>query len=124
MGMHTMHCFPKKLAIQATDHNVKTLQQTQQNKITGKEIQHALLDKMLERLQDNTLIYSAKKNEKGSLFAKVTEHDISKAFKDHHNVTIDAKLLKIEKGAIKQTGTYTVLVKEGSYKNDFLVKVE
>ena len=116
--------FPKKLAIQATDGAIKVLQQTQKNKIVTQEIQHTLLGKAIEGLAGKTLVYKAKKNEKGGLFSKVTEQDISKAFKDQYDIAMDAKLLQIEHGAIKQTGTYHVLIKEGSYTNTFSVKVE
>ncbi len=116
--------FPKKLAVIATDQAVAQLKRTQENTVTQKKIQHELLDKAIGSLEGRTLIYSAKKNEKGSLFSKVTELDISKALMTQHRISIDAKLLTIKDGHIKQTGNYVVEVKDGEYKSDFTVAVQ
>ncbi len=115
--------FPKKLAIQATDQAIAALQRTQQNKITEKNIQHELLDKAIESLEGKTLIYTAKKNDKGSLFSKITEQDISKALMSQHRIAIDAKLMTIGV-SIKQVGDYTVTVKDGEYTSSFVVSVQ
>jgi large subunit ribosomal protein L9 len=115
---------PKRLAIIATDHAIAKLQQTQQNKITEKKIQHDLLDKSIESLEAKTFVYKTKKNEKGSLFSKVTELDISKALFEQLRISIDPKLMTIKEGHIKQTGSYVIDVKDGEYKAEFTVSVE
>ncbi len=115
--------FPKKLAIVATDQAIAAVQRTQQNKITEKKIQHELLDKAIESLTGRTLVYKAKVNEKGSLFSKISEHDISKALLDQHRISIDPSLLTIDGSPIKQIGDYTVTIKEGEYKASFTVSV-
>ncbi len=114
----------KKLAVIATDQAVAQLQRTQQNKITEKKIQHELLDKAIQNLEGQTLIYKTKKNEKGSLFSKVTELDISKALMDQHRISIDAKLMTIRGTDIRQVGSYIIDVKDGEYKSEFTVSVE
>jgi len=115
---------PKKLAIIATDQAIAALQRTQQNKITEKKIQHELLDKSIESLAGKALAYKTKKNEKGSLFSKVTENDISKALMDQHRISIDPGLMTIREGHIKQIGTYTVEIKDGEYRSEFIISVE
>lgn len=116
--------FAKKLAIPATPQAIAAVQRTQQNKITQKNIQHELLDKSIASLNEQTLVYETKKNEKGSLFSKVTELDISKALFEQHRISIDPKLLTLKDGHIKQTGSYVVQVKDGEYKAEFTVKVQ
>ena len=116
--------FAKKLAIPATPQAVAALARTQQNKIAEKKIQHELLDKSIESLEGKTLVYKTKKNEKGSLFSKVTELDISKALLDQHRISIDPKLMTLKDGHIKQTGSYVVQVKDGEYQSEFTVSVE
>ncbi len=116
--------FAKKLAIPATAQAVAALERTQQNKITEKKIQHELLDKSIQSLDAQTLVYKTKKNEKGSLFSKVTELDISKALLDQHRISIDAKLMTLKDGHIKQTGSYVVQVKDGEYAAEFTVTVQ
>lgn len=115
---------PKKLAVIATEQAIATVHRTQQNKITEKKIQHELLDKGIASLEGNTLVYKTKKNEKGSLFSKVTELDISKALFEQHRISIDYRLMTIKEGSIKQVGTYTVDIKDGEYKAEFVVSVE
>jgi large subunit ribosomal protein L9 len=121
---------PKKLAVIATDQAVAALQRTQQNKITEKKIQHELLDKSIASLEElssaagKTLVYKTKKNEKGVLFSKVTELDISKALMEQYRISIDPALMKIDSGHIKQLGMYTITVKDGEYKAQFNISVE
>ncbi|HTH92993.1 MAG TPA: 50S ribosomal protein L9 [Candidatus Paceibacterota bacterium] len=114
---------PKRMAVVATEQAVAALKRTQQNNVTKKEIQHSLLDKAIDEVINKTLTYKVKTNEKGSLFSKIDERDISKALFDQHRVDIDPKLLTIEGGAIKEIGSYTVTVKEGSYTNSFTLEV-
>jgi large subunit ribosomal protein L9 len=115
--------FPKKLATVATDHAIAALQRTQQNKLTEKKIQHELLDKAIESLEGKSLLYKTKVSQKGSLFSKITEQDISKTLFEQHRISIDAQLMTIKGSPIKQTGTYTVSVKEGEYHTEFSVTV-
>jgi large subunit ribosomal protein L9 len=116
--------FPKKVAVPATDQAVAALHRTQKNKIAEKEIQHSLLDKAIESLAGKTLSYKAKASEKGSLFSKLDEADVSTILFDQEHVAIDSKYMKIENGPIKHTGIYTVAVQEGKYANSFLIEVK
>jgi large subunit ribosomal protein L9 len=116
--------FPKKLAVVATDQAVANLKRLQQHKIAEKNIQHELLDRAIESLEGQTLVYAAKKNEKGSLFSKVTELDISKVLMNQHRISIDPKLMTLKDGQIKQVGEYTVEVKDGGYKSEFRVQIQ
>jgi large subunit ribosomal protein L9 len=116
--------FGKKLAVPATEQAVAAVQRTRQNKITEKKIQHELLDKSIQSLDGQTLVYIAKANEKGSLFSKISEVDISKVLMDQHRISIDPDLMTIEGAAIKQVGSYTVSVKDGDYKSSFTVQVQ
>ena len=111
--------FPKKLAIIATPAAIAALKQRQQAKETEKEIQHNLLDRAIATItaEGTSLTYKTKANDKGSLFSRITAEDISKALLAQHRITIDAKHLDIDD--IKQLGTYTVKVSEGSYKAMF-----
>jgi large subunit ribosomal protein L9 len=115
--------FPKKLAIVATEQAIVAVQRKQQNTITEKKIQHELLDHAIESLEGKSLLYKTKVSQKGSLFSKITPHDISKALFDQHRISIDARLMTIKGSPIKQTGTYAVSVSEGEYQTEFSVIV-
>ncbi len=115
--------FAKKLAVPATPQAIAEVQRKAQNKITEKQVQHDLLERAIESLDGRTLIYKARANEKGSLFSKITETDISKALLEQR-ISIDPKLMTIKDGPVKQTGTYTVTIKDEEYKSEFTVSVE
>ncbi len=112
----------KKLAVIATPQAIAEVQRRAQNKIAEKNIQHDLLDKAIQSLEGQTLVYTAKANEKGSLFSKISTQDISKALLDQHRIAIDPALMTM--GPIKQVGTYTVSIKDGEYSSSFTVLVK
>lgn len=116
--------FAKKLAVPATAQAIAEVQRKAQNKITEKKIQHDLLDRAIESLDGRRLVYKVKANEKGSLFSKVSEADISKALLDTQRISIDPSLLKIEGGQIKQVGEYTVGIIDEGYASSFIVSVQ
>lgn len=113
----------KKLAVVATPAAVAELQRRAQNKIAEQKIQHDLLDRAIAQIDNNVLVYKVKTNEKGSLFSKVTEQDIAKALFDQYRISIDAKLISIAGGHIKQKGEYTITVADGGFKSSFVVSV-
>ncbi len=116
--------FAKKLAIPATAQAIAEVQRKAQNKIAEKNVQHDLLERAIESLDGRTLVYKVKANEKGSLFSKVTETDISKALLELQRISIDPSLLKIATGQIKQIGEYEVLITDEGYTSSFIVSVQ
>jgi large subunit ribosomal protein L9 len=115
--------FAKKLAVPATPQAIAEVQRKAQNKIAEKQVQNDLLERAIESLEGRTLVYKARANEKGSLFSKVTELDISKVLLDQHRISIDPKLMSLD-AHIKQAGDYKVVVKDGEYKSEFTVSVQ
>ncbi|MEO5645944.1 MAG: 50S ribosomal protein L9 [Candidatus Paceibacterota bacterium] len=116
--------FAKKLAVPATDQAIAEVQRKAHNKVTEKKIQHDLLDRSIESLDGRTLVYKVKANEKGSLFSKVNEVDISKALLDAQRISIAPALLKITDGPIKQVGEYEVTITDEGYSSSFMVSVQ
>jgi large subunit ribosomal protein L9 len=116
--------FAKKLAVPATPAAIAEVNRKAQNKVAQKNVQHDLLDRAIEGLDGRTLVYKVKVNEKGSLFSKVTELDISKALLDQHRISIDPKMLTITDGHIKQAGDYEVTIADEGYKSAFTVSVQ
>jgi large subunit ribosomal protein L9 len=115
--------FPKRLAKPATASAVAQVKTELKNKATNKQIQHALLDKAIESLENKTLIFKAKANEKGSLFSKIDINDIAAELLKQHRISIDPKIMHVAESSIKHTGIYTVSVKDGEYSATFNVEV-
>lgn len=101
--------FPKKLAKEATEGNVNTLnrQKEIQRKKKLEEIEEA--QKLSDNLRDKEVKIAAKAGENGRLFGAVTTKDIAAELNKQYNTKIDKK--KIVSDTIKQLGTYDIEVK-------------
>lgn len=115
--------FPKRLAIPATPAALATLAQKQQNAAAFKQLQHDLLDKAIQSLEGQTLVYVTKANEQGSLFSKIDETDVVRELLSKHRISIDEKSVSIREGAIKHTGSYTVDISDGTFKSSITLRV-
>lgn len=115
--------FPKKLAIVATQAVIDALKVRNQQKVAEKEIQHNLLDRAIAELQNLKVQIAVPVNEKGNLFSKIDEKDISKIIQDEQGILMDAKYLKIKDGAIKSLGVYIIGVSDGDYSSEFELEI-
>lgn len=112
--------FPKHLAIVATAAAINALNTRKQQKVAEKDVQDNLLERFIETLNESPLTITVKTNKQGGLFSSIDERDISKQLFAKYNMKIDPKILEIESGVIKQSGTFVVQVKG---HNSFNVEV-
>lgn len=124
LGYANNALFPQRLAVPATDAAVHAAKTRAQHKVVEKEIQHNLLDRAIGELEGKSLVITVKTNEKGNLFSKIDTADIAKELLAQYRVSIDAKLMSIDTDPIKQTGQYTVSVKDGHYESSFSLEVK
>ncbi len=115
--------FPKKLAVVATPAVIDALRVRQQQKVAEKDIQHNLLDRAIAELQNLKVQIAVPVNEKGNLFSKIDEKDISKIIKDEYDILMDSKYLKVQGGAIKSLGIYKVDVSDGDFSSQFELEI-
>lgn len=113
--------FPKRFAVPATPAAVDALKTRQKQKVAEKDIQNNLLDRFIEQLSENPLVIHVSTNKQGGLFSSIDEKDIAKELQKQRSVSIEAKKLEIDGGVIKQTGVFSVLVKE--QKKTFAVHI-
>lgn len=100
---------PQRLAMPATDTQVKHIH-NQQAKATEKlEAMKESADAVKAKIQGKTLTLSEKASETGKLFAAVHSKQIVAAIKSQLNVEVPEKNIEIE--AIKTTGVFPVHVK-------------
>lgn len=102
--------FPKKLAAEATEGNVRALAHDKQVAQTrqSRELQHA--KDIAAKLSANPVKLPVKSGDKGKLYGAVTSTDIAVALTQATGIDIDKKKLVL-KEPIKRLGTYTVKVK-------------
>lgn len=113
--------FPKRFAVVATQAAIDALHTRQNQKVAEKTIQANLLDKFIETLLETPLEIKAKMNAKGGLFSGIDEKDISKELLAQHNIELDPKMIVVEGGVIRQSGTINVSIK--GHTGTFIVNV-
>ncbi len=102
--------FPKKIAIEATDANMKILDnQKKQQAEKEQELLDAAKVSELE-LAKVTLVIKIKAGENGKLFGSITTKEIAEQLKEVHGIDIDKRKMELE-DSIKSLGNYMVKVK-------------
>jgi len=100
---------PRKLALDANEQNLKTLERAKLKEAKLHEAEAAETRTLAEKMEKHSFTLTVKTGESGKLFGSVTNADISKAMTDagyptdKHNVLLDEPL--------KEVGAYTVNVK-------------
>ncbi|SCG84477.1 50S ribosomal protein L9 [Proteiniborus sp. DW1] len=103
--------FPKNLAKEATEGNVKVLEEQKAAKRIKEEEELAKAKELAEKISELTVELKGKSGENGKLFGSITTKDVSDALKKQHNIDIDKRKMDIEGGNIKTIGTTIVDVK-------------
>lgn len=102
--------FPKKLAIEATDANVKKWKEDMNKRKQKQKEEYEEALRLKEKIESITVELKGKAGEGGKLFGSITSKDISDALKKQHKIDIDKKKIEL-KNNIKALGTATVEVK-------------
>ena len=101
--------FPKKLAIEASADNMNTanLKEAAENARIAREKEQAR--QVAKKLEECTVVVTAKAGNGGRLFGAVTAAEISDALKKQFDIEIDRHKITME--TIKQFGGYKLKVK-------------
>ena len=108
-GYARNYLFPRKLAKEATEGNLHTLNQKKEYERRTKLAEIEEAQKLAENIKGIEVKIITKSGENGKLFGSITTKDIAEALNKQHNVNIDKKKLTVD--TIKQLGTYQVEVK-------------
>ena len=109
-GYARNYLIPKKLAIEATETNIRNLEAEKRRK---EEKENELLQEaraLEEELMKKTIVIKAKTGEHGKLFGSITTKEISDVLEKEHKITIDKKKFDLEE-PIKSVGEYKVRIK-------------
>lgn len=109
-GYARNYLFPRDLAMEATEGNMKTLehQKSKEAKKKSEELQNA--KEFAKKLSGLEVSIKAKVGDSGKLFGSITSKDIAEEIKSQHGIEIDKKKIMLE-DAIKIAGTYDVEIK-------------
>jgi large subunit ribosomal protein L9 len=102
--------FPKNLAIEATEINLKNLETAKKKK---EEKENEILEEakaLEEELMQKTIVIKTKIGENGKLFGSITTKEISELLEKDHGILIDKKKFDLD-DPIKSVGEYYVKIK-------------
>jgi large subunit ribosomal protein L9 len=122
-GYANNYLIPNKLAEYATVNAVKKAEMLKSAHDTEQEIKEKLLEKQLELLSGVKVVIKKKANEKGHLFEKIHEVEITEALKKEANIEIPVDMIAILK-PIKEIGDHKINVKTDHGEGEFLLTIE
>ena len=102
--------FPKKLAVDANDSNMKLLNDQKEAMNFKKETQKENAQKLKVELEKLNLQFKIKAGANGKIFGSVTSKDISEKLKSEYKFDVDKKQILLNE-PIKTIGIVTVDVK-------------
>lgn len=102
--------FPKNLAIEANDVNLKNLEHSKKMKEQKEQEIFEEAKKLEEELMKVTLVMKTKVGENGKLFGSITTKEISEQLQAEKGFNIDKRKLELDE-PIKTVGEYAVKVK-------------
>ncbi|MBS4536968.1 50S ribosomal protein L9 [Clostridium sp. D2Q-11] len=102
--------FPKGLAKEATEGNVKQLKEQKKAKKIKKDEERKEAEKLAEKIAELTVKIKSKSGEGGRLFGSVTTKEIATALQKQHGIKIDKRKMILDNN-IKSLGTTIVKVK-------------
>jgi large subunit ribosomal protein L9 len=101
---------PRKLAVEATDANLKKWEEDMARKRQKQQEEYERALKLKEKIEGVSIEIKSKAGEGGKLFGSITSKDIAEALKKQHKIDVDKKKIDM-KNNIKTLGTTTVEIK-------------
>jgi large subunit ribosomal protein L9 len=108
-GFARNYLLPQRLAIAATDANVKSLAEEKAKRAEQRALEQKRFEAAIKAVDGAQVIISAKTNEQGHLFGSVTAHDIAENLRGQGFEVRDDVVRLPEH--IKEIGTYDITLK-------------
>ncbi len=107
-GYARNYLLPQGLALEATDGNLKRLQEERRRVEEAAEREKERAQELATELTDASVTFSVRAGEEGQLFGSVTASDIAGRLKEQ-GLDVEERWIELEE-PIKQLGVYTVTV--------------
>jgi len=102
--------FPKGLAIEATDVNLKNLENAKKQKEEKEKQALKEAEILSEEIAQKTIVIKTKTGENGKLFGSITTKEIAELLDKEYGIPIDKKKFDLDE-PIKSVGEYFVKIK-------------
>jgi len=109
-GYARNYLLPKKLAVEATQGNVKELDRQKKNMEQRAEKEQQAAEKLAAQINAVTVTLKVKSGENGKLFGAVTSKDIAENLVKTHKINIDKRKIDLSEN-IKSVGEYDIKIK-------------
>jgi large subunit ribosomal protein L9 len=109
-GFARNYLFPKGLALEATEANLKELSRKKASQEKRKEDEYQKAKKLAETLKNVNVTIPVKAGEGGKLFGSINTKDIGEALEKQKGIQLDKRKIELD-SAIKSLGTYPVSIK-------------
>ena len=106
-GFANNYLLPQRIAVKATEGNLKQLEQRRENIAKREEVRIANAEKLKAELEGVVFTVKAKVGEEGILFGSVTPQMIADAIKEQKDIEVDRRRIDVRQ-AIKVVGEHTV----------------
>lgn len=101
---------PRGMAVEASSTNINVMKTRQEAEKSRKDRELAHAKELAAKLENVTVVISAKAGENGKLFGSITSKDITDKLKSQHKLDVDKRKLQLEE-AIKALGTTEIEVR-------------
>jgi large subunit ribosomal protein L9 len=108
-GFANNYLLPNKMAVVATQGNLKQLEQRRHNIAKREEDRMSAAEQMKAKLEGLSVKIDARVGEEGQLFGSVTTQMIADALREQHGIEVDKKLIDL-KAPIKVAGKHEATV--------------
>ncbi len=108
-GFANNYLLPKRIAVKATEGNLKQLEQRRKNIAKREEVRISNAEQLKAKLESEQILIKAKVGDEGILFGSVTAQMIAEAVKDQIDTEIDRRRIDVRQ-SIKVVGEHAVEV--------------
>ncbi|HTQ66365.1 MAG TPA: 50S ribosomal protein L9 [Puia sp.] len=112
-GYARNYLFPRKLAVEASDSNLKQLEERLKQQKKKEEQLLAEVNKVIEVLKSSPLKIGAKTGTSGKIFGSVTSVQIARAIRDQKGYEIDRRRIQILND-VKELGVHKAKIDFGN----------
>ena len=103
--------FPRKLAEEANNANMKEMKEKDESKRLKKQQELNDAKELAKKIEETKVVIKTKSGDGGRLFGSITTKDIAEILKTEHDIEIDKRKIEIDGGNIKTMGSTQAEVK-------------
>lgn len=103
--------FPRKLAEEANNSNMKELKEKEKSEQLKQEQELEDAKALAKKIEETKVVIKTKSGDGGRLFGSITTKDIADILKKEHGINIDKRKIDIDGGNIKTMGTTQAVAK-------------